>query len=531
MRSRLRLSPHDAVAGLSVALVLVPQSLAYAQLAGMPAYRGLFAASIPPLVAAPFASSPYLQPGPTAVSALLTFGALSPLAPLGSARYIELGLLLALLVGVIRVAVGLLRAGVVAYLISQPLLVGFVPAAAILIVASQLPLALGVSTQGENELYRAGWVLTHVGDWGLEAIVIAVLVSVVLVLGKRVHPLFPGVLLAVIAAVLYSKLAGYGGATLGTIHTGLPPLTTALPLGDLPHLIVPALVIALLGFAEASSIARTYAALERKRWDANREFLSQGVANIGAGMFGGFPVGASFSRSALNRLAGAKTNMSGLVTGLTVLAFLPLAFLLGPLPQSVLAATVIVAVVPLIRLDRIVEIGTISRPQVAITMTAFVLTLALAPHLEAAIAAAIVLSIAVHLWRELRLDVDAARAGDELHLHPTGVLWFGNAHTLDDRFLDQLAANPEVRRLRIHLGGLGRIDTTGALTLQRLVEDARQAGLDVQVGLAPPNATTMIRRTLKRPDRADVTPSLRAQLPRVLRQLVRGRRKAPPHSR
>jgi SulP family sulfate permease len=163
-RPRFRLEPHDVLAAVSVALVLVPQSLAYAQLAGFPAYRGLYAAAIPPLVAAPFASSPYLQPGPTAVSALLTYGALATLAPLGSTRYVELGLLLALLVGVIRIAVGLLRTGVLAYLISEPLMVGFVPAAAIPIVASQLPLALGVHARGTNELYRAGWSLEHVGS-------------------------------------------------------------------------------------------------------------------------------------------------------------------------------------------------------------------------------------------------------------------------------------------------------------------------------------------------------------------------------
>jgi MFS superfamily sulfate permease-like transporter len=145
----------DVVAGLSVAVVLVPQSIAYAQLAGFPASRGLFAAAIPPLVAAPFASSPYLQPGPTAITALLTFSALTPLAEIGSAHYVELGLLLALLVGLIRVAVGVLRAGVLADLLSQPLLDGFVPAAAILIVCSQLPIAVGVDVHGRNNLYGA----------------------------------------------------------------------------------------------------------------------------------------------------------------------------------------------------------------------------------------------------------------------------------------------------------------------------------------------------------------------------------------
>ena len=476
--------------------MLVPQSLAYAQLAGMPAYRGLFAASIPLLVAAPFASSPYLQPGPTAISALLTYAALAPLAPVGSDRYVELGLLLALLVGVIRVAVGLLRAGVVAYLMSQPLLVGFVPAAAILIVASQLPLALGVDAHGDHELYRAGWALVHAGDWQAEAILVALFASAVLLLGKRLHPLFPGVLLAAVAVIVYSAVAGYGGPTLGSVDAGLPPLGASFALGDLPRLVVPAFVIALLGFAEASSIARTYAALERKRWNANRDFVSQGVANIAAAFTGGFPVGASFSRSALNRLAGAKTNVSGFVTGLAVLAFLPFGFLLAPLPEAVLAAVVIVSVVPLIRLDRIAEIGRLSLPQVGIALTAFALTLALAPHVEWAIVAAILLSIAVHLWRELRLDLVATSCGDLLELAPEGVLWFGTARSLEDRFVDLLAEHPDARRLVVRTDHLGRIDLTGALQLKTLVEDARAAGLSVSLEGAPAHATRLLRRVL-----------------------------------
>lgn len=487
----------DVLAGLSVAIVLVPQSLAYAQLAGFPAYRGLYAAAIPPLVAAPLASSSYLQPGPTAVTALLTYSALAPLAPLGSRSYIELGLLLALLVGLIRVAVGFLRAGVLAYLMSQPLLIGFMPAAAILIIASQLPVALGTHGHGRNDLYRAGWSLAHAGDWRLSAILIAVLVSVMILFGKRVHPLFPGVLVAVITMILYSKFVGYNGAKLGTIHAGFPPITRSLPFSKLPQLVVPAFVIALLGFAEASSIARTYAALERKRWDPNREFISQGVANLAAGMFGGFPVGASFSRSALNKLAGAKTNMSGLVTGLAVLAFLPLGFLLGPLPQSLLAAAVIVAVIPLIRIDRIVGIARLSRIQLTVTLAAFVLTLALAPDVEWAIIAAIGLSVAIHLWRELRIDLGATSRGSQLELAPEGVLWFGTARSLEDRFLELLAEYPDTERLILRLDRLGRIDLTGALALKSLIDDARGAGLSVTVEGSPSHAARVLRRVLK----------------------------------
>jgi SulP family sulfate permease len=496
LRRLPRVPLGDVVAGISVAVVLVPQSIAYAQLAGFPASRGLFAAAIPALVAAPFASSPYLQPGPTAITALLTYGALRPLAPVGSAHYVELGLLLALLVGLIRVGVGLLRAGVVADLMSDPLLAGFVPAAAILIVCSQLPVALGVAVHGRNELYRASLAIAHGGDWRLDAIVMSGCVAALLLLARRMHPLFPAVLVVTVGALLYSRFAGYGASTLGRFTPGWPPLTRSLPLDDLPSLIVPAFVIALLGFAEASSIARTYAALERSRWNADREFVSQGAANIGAGLFGGFPVGASFSRSALNRLAGAKTTLSGFITGLTVLAFLPLGFVLAPLPRAVLAAAVIVAVVPLIRIDQMVHIARLSRPQFAITLTAFVVTLALAPHVEWGIVAGLALSIAIHLKRELRLDLGAAVTGDVLELEPEGVLWFGNARSVHDRFLDLLATHPEALRLVVQLRHLGRIDLTGAMTLRAVISDARRAGLIVTVHGSPAHSARIVRRVL-----------------------------------
>ena len=469
------------MAGASVAVVLIPQSLAYAQLAGMPAYRGLFAAAIPPLVAAPFTSSPYLQPGPTAVSALLTYAALSPLAPVGSDRYIELGLLLALLVGIVRVAVALLRAGVLAYLMSQPLLVGFVPAAAILIIASQLPVLLGVDAHGTNELYRASWALAHVGDWKLDAIAIAALASLLLILGRPMHPRFPAVLVVVIGAAVYGKLAGYGGATVGVTGVSFPPLTTAVPIGGVPRLILPALVIALVGFVEATSIARTYAALERERWDPNREFLAQGAANLGAGLLGGFPVGASFSRSALNRLAGAKTSLSAVVTGLLVFVFLPFGFLLGPLPRSVLGAIVVVSVAELVRPLPLFRLARLSKPQFLVASTTLVLTVALAPHVERAVLVGIALTVAVHLWRELSLDVPSWTEEDVLHLRPRGVLWFGTAARIEDTVLRLIAEHKEVQRLTVHLDGLGRIDTTGALALRNVLDEARTAGMGVEI--------------------------------------------------
>jgi SulP family sulfate permease len=487
---------QDLVAGASVAFVLIPQSLAYAQLAGMPAYRGLLAAAVPPLVAAPFASSRYLQPGPTAITALLTFATLAPLAPPGSASYVGLALLLALMVGLVRLLVGMLRAGVVSYLLSQPLVIGFVPGAAILIIASQLPVALGVSTEGRDVLPAAARALAHAGSWQAAPVLIAVLASASMLLARRVSPLVPGVLLAVAGATIYSALAGYDGPIVGHLPSRLPSFSVALPWHEAPRLVVGAVVIALLGFAEAASIARTYAAIDRDRWNPNREFVSQGVANVAAAFTGGFPVGASFSRSALNRLAGARTTASGFVTGLVVLLLLPLGFLLERLPQSVLAATVIVAVVPLVRVDRIVRVVGWSRPQGAIAVLTFAMTLALEPHVEWALIAGISLSIAIHLWKELTLEVRAERCGTTLELRPIGVLWFATARGLEDRFLDLLAGHPETRRLAIRLDGLGRIDLTGALALQTLRNDARAAGVAVEISGAPPQARRVLERVL-----------------------------------
>jgi SulP family sulfate permease len=480
-RTRSRATRGDVLAGTSVAFLLIPQSLAYAQLAGMPAVRGLYASAIPPLAAAPFSSSPYLQPGPTAISALLTFGALAPLAVTGSPEYVALGLGLAVIVGVIRVLVGLSRLGFIAYLLSQPMLLGFVPAAGILILASQLPIALGAKSPNGGVLRQGAWALVHPGEWQLSAIALSLTTVVLLVLGPRVHRLIPVVLLAAAVGIVYSKLTDYSGATIGAISAGFLPFSLNLPWSEFPSLLVPGAVIALLGFTEAAAIARTYAALEREGWDPDREFVAQGMANLAAGVSGGFPVGSSFSRSALNRLAGARTPFSAIVTGLVVLAMFPAASALSPLPLAVLATIVMVSIVGLVRVMPLLRLVRLSRPQFIVAGSTFVLTFALSPHVERAVLVGIGLSVAVHLWRELSLEIPHWIEHETLHLRPRGVLWFGSAARLEDTFLRLLGENRDAKRLHLHLDGLGRIDMTGALALRGLLCDAREAGLLVDV--------------------------------------------------
>jgi SulP family sulfate permease len=500
---RRAFAPGDAIAGISVALVLIPQSLAYAQLAGMPAYRGLYAAAIPLLVQAFFVSSPYLQTGPVAITSLLTFGALSSLATPGSNHYVQLGLLLAVVVGVVRVLLGVLGVGVLAYLMSQPMLMGFIPAAALLIAATQLPAVLGTHLPHKwGVIHAALWAVSHPGHWQLAAMILAAATLAIVLAGRRINVLFPGVLIAVAAGIAYVKLAGYHGGTVGHIPAREPPISFNLAWKDLGKVLLPGAVIALVGFAEPSSIARTFAAMDRHRWSANREFVSQGISNIASGFTGGFPIGGSFSRSSLNRFAGARSRWSGGITGLCVLAFLPIASVLQPLPTAVLGAVVISAVLQLIaRAKRPLYLFKVSRPQALVAAGTFVLALWLQPHLERAVLIAVGASVATHLWRELRTVVDTSEEGDgqTLVLAPRGVLWFGCAQNLEDSFLDLLSQHPSARALRIDLDGLGRIDVTGAMALRNVVQSARDAGLDVQVKGGPPQNRHFVDEVIERP--------------------------------
>lgn len=500
-RAPLRLprpAPGDLAAGLGVALVLVPQSLAYAQLAGMPAHRGLYAAALPPLAAAFLASSPYLQTGPVALTSLLTFGALASLAPPGSGEYVSLGILLALVVGAVRLAVGLLRAGVVAYLISSPMLLGFMPAAAIVIVASQLPAVLGHPPDGSRILGHAASTLADPGAWETASLLLSGAGVALMLAGPLAHRLVPGVAVAVAIGLAYSGITGYDGPTVGEIPSAYPPFSIDLPWRELPSLLLPGLVIALVGFVEPSSIARTFAARDRRPWDPDREFLSQGAANVASAVSGGFPVGGSFSRSALNRLTGAQTRWSGAVTGLAVLAFLPFAGSLATLPAAVLGAIVIGAVAGLIRPVALFRLARLSRPQFAVATATFVLTLALAPRVDQAVVIGIGLAVAVHLWRELDLEVPSWTDDGTLHVEPRGVLWFGTAPRLEDALLALVGEHAGSRRLVLHLDRLGRIDTTGALALRSALERAREAGLVVEIADASPRFARLVENVVAR---------------------------------
>lgn len=430
-----RPSVPDAVAGASVAMVLIPQSLAYAELASLPPYIGLFAAAFPLLIFSLFASSSFLQTGPTAVMSLLTFAALPAVDP---AELPKLAALLALMVGVFRFIFGLARIGVAVRLIALPVITGFTSGAAILIIGSQLPRSLGVSTGDGGVIPEALDALSRPGDWSVSAIVVSILTIIMFLGGRKLHPLFPGVLIAVIVGIVWSRATNYSGSIVGDVPEGLPPFSLDLPWGEIPTLLIGALVIALIGFAEPVSIARTFANETGQTWNANREFIASGLANAMSAFAGGYPVGGSFSRSSVNKLAGARTRWSGGITGLIVLAFLPFAGALEPLPRAVLSAIVLGAASSLVKPKRLAMLWDRSREQALIAWATFAATLLFSPRVERAVLLGVLLTVGLHFLR--RFEFERSEEAGTVTVTPTGIMWLGTDKEFDSGLDDAVAS-------------------------------------------------------------------------------------------
>jgi SulP family sulfate permease len=500
--------PGDVVAGVSVGLVLIPQAVAYASLAGLPPSTGLLAAFAAPIAAAFFASSPYLATGPVAITSLLVLGGLTGLASQGTEQYVALAALLALFVGIVRLLLGLNGGGVLAYLMSQPVLSAFTAAAALLILLSQVPSAVGVPSDSDRPGRAAFDALTDPSLWDMSAVAFSVTTVAAMLLVHRLPATFPIVPIVVVSAVVLASTTGMGGPVVGAVSVEGIPNPIDLPWTDSLQLVIPALVIALVGFAEPAAISRRLAAEDRQHWSSDRELVSQGVANLASGVAGGYPVGGSFSRSTLNRLVGARTRWSGLVAGVLVLAFLPFAELLESLPKSVLAGIVIASVFRLVDPRPVLRFWKLGRVQFATAAVTYVASLALAPRLDLAVVLGVGVAALVHLWRELHIQVPADFDDGVLHVRPSGVLYFASAPGLEDAVNNLLAEHPATERLRVDLDGLGRLDVTGAMALRSLLEEVREAGIEAEVCNAPPQLRRIVGRVL----RDDLAAECRAQL-------------------
>ncbi|MES9925671.1 MAG: solute carrier family 26 protein [Candidatus Thiodiazotropha endolucinida] len=508
----------DIIAGITVALVLVPQSMAYAQLAGLPVYYGLYASFLPPMVAALFGSSRQLATGPVAVVSLMTAAALEPLAT-SPDTYLAYAVLLAFMVGIFQMFLGLFKLGVLVDFLSHPVVVGFTNAGALIIATSQLGKVFGVSVEREAHHYETVWntVLaamenTHGSTLGMAILAFAIMWGI-----RRYAPNFPGVLIAVVVTTLIAWLAGFneaGGRVVGDIPKGLPALS--LPVFDVKtvwQLIPAAITISLIGFMEAISIAKAMAARTRQRLNANQELIGQGLSNVVASVFSGYPVSGSFSRSAVNINAGAITGFSSIVTGLVVMITLIfLTPLLYHLPQATLAAVIIMAVINLIKIDPIIHAWKAQPHDAIVAVITFVLTLIFAPHLDKGIIIGVLLSLGLFLWRTMRPRFaqlsrykDGTMRDIRVRHLPTspvisvvrfdGSLYFASAGYFETKILGVVAANPELKYIILDGEAINQIDATGEEVLHHLWERLQAQGIHLVIARMKKQFMDTIRRT------------------------------------
>jgi len=482
---------YDLIAGLTVAVMLVPQSMAYAALAGMPPVTGLYAAIVPLVVYALLGTSGSLAVGPVAITALMTSAALAPLAGGDPTRYAALAGLLALLVGAIQVLMGVLRLGVLVNFMSHSVLSGFTSAAAIVIAASQIKDLFGLKSERAEtfpEIVESVWQAATTAH-GLTIVVSALSIAGLLLL-RRYAPKLPGALLVVAAVTAASATFAFGDRgvkILTDVPGGLPaPALPTLSTSDITALLPAAIAIALVAYMEGIAVAKALAAKSRQHVSPNTELVAVGAANASAGLFQAFPVAGGFSRSAVNFTAGARTPFATLITAavvaLTALALTPAFY---HLPKAVLAAIVVVAVVGLIDRQGAVSAWRARRSDGLTLALTFAVTLLFG--VEPGLAAGVAFSLGVFLWRSARPHIAelgrmpgtntfrnlARYTGLETNpavavIRVDGPLYFANAQHLEDRLLAIAETRAGLRTIIIDASAISDTDADGAHTLGEL---------------------------------------------------------------
>ncbi len=644
---------RDAIGGLTVALVLVPQSMAYAQLAGLPPHYGLYASFLPPMIAAMFGSSRQLATGPVAVVSLMTSTALQPLATAGSEAFVAYAILLALIVGAFQFLLGLFRLGLVVNFLSHPVVNGFTNAAAIIIATSQLSKIFGVYVDSAEHHYvtvynviKSALYFTHWPTLGLAALAFAVMILL-----RKINPRIPNVLVAVALTTVISWAIGFernkittvdqiespevheivgefnasmhelskvydarvqqrselqqlkktegehsaaaigveyrlnllnaridslediaheqrqklrqfvlvgiehgeelsfahpdavppgagidgrnwrikvgsspldtealtmrgGGAVVGTIPQGIPGMKTPrIELNTILNLLPTAMIIALLGFMEAISIAKAMASRTGQRLDPNQELIGQGLANVLGSFSQSYAVSGSFSRSAVNFQAGAATGLSSVFSSIVVLiTLLFLTPLLYHLPQAVLAAIIMMAVVGLLNINAFVHAWKAQPADGIIGVVSFVFTLMFAPHLDRGIMIGVVLSLLLYLLRNMKpaiamlsLHPDGTyrnRSRFELEqcqhiavLRYAGSVFFANVSYLENQVLDLVRSMPKLRHVLIVGNGINELDASGEEALAVLVSRLHEQGIRISFSGLNDSVLDVMRRT------------------------------------
>ena len=520
----------DGVAAVVVTLMLIPQSLAYALLAGLPAQAGLYASMAPLVLYALMGSSGTLAVGPAAVTSLMTAASVGAVAAQGSVAYTEAALMLALLSGAIMLVMGAARLGFLANFLSHPVISGFVSASGLLIAASQLKHLLGVPLHGENLLqllpqlwHNLSSLHVPTSAMGLGALALLLLVRRQLKPGLKRLGVSAGaadlaakaapvvVLLLSIALSAVWQLAEQGVRVVGTVPQGLPPLTLpgvssgasatggwAAPWALAQALWVPALLISLVGFVESVSVGQSLAAKRRERIDPDAELRALGLSNLGAGLSGGFPVTGGFSRSVVNFDAGARTPAAGIYTAVGLaLAALFLTPWLFHLPQATLAATIMVAVLTLVDVGVFARTWHYAKADFIALLLTFGLTLAVG--VEAGLIAGVSASVLLLLYRTSRphIAVVGQVPGTEHYrnvlrhavLEQPGILglrvdeslYFANARFLEDTIAAQVAMRSGVRHVVLQCSAVNDIDASALESLETINERLQTSGVQLHL--------------------------------------------------
>jgi SulP family sulfate permease len=479
-----------------VAVVVVPQSVAYAGLAGMPLVTGLYAAFLPALAAALFSSSTRLSVGPSALTCVLIGASLVGMAEPGSAQWVALAAWLALMAGAVQLGLGAAGAAWVLNLVSSPVLAGFTQAAALLIIASQVPALIGLKG-GLSTLLHSPMIDIQALAYGAAGVV-------AMVLGKRYAPRLPMVLIVIAASAAVSNWTGFSahGAVIGALPRGLPDFFwPGLPGWEsLGALVVPALVIALVSSLEMAASAKIESQRDGKRWDAGQDLIGQGVGKIVAAFSGSFPTSTSFSRSAIVLYAGARTGWATVAsTGVVLLVLLFLTPALFHVPRAVLAAVVVTAVAGLIKPHTLPRLWQIDRIEAVTAVVTFGVTLLTSPRIYWGVLAGVVMGLAHFLY--LRLHPRIIEVG----LHPDGSLrdrhlWklpplapqlyalrmdgeldFASSSSFERDIVDHLTAHPDVQHVCLFAHPINRVDTTGVEVFSQLRQMLESRGIHLHI--------------------------------------------------
>jgi SulP family sulfate permease len=497
----------DVVAAAAVWAVLVPEGMAYASLAGLPPEAGLFAALAPLLAYAVLGTCRQITVGPSSAIAAYSAAAVAPLALGDGGRFIALSALLALLVGVLLLAAGLARAGFIADFFARPVLTGFVAGLALVIGVGQLYKLFGVEGGGTGFFGKLGVLLRQVGSTNLTTLAIGLAALAVIFALRAVAPKAPAMLVAVVLGIVAVSALGlqdHGVAIVGEIPDGLPRLTfPSFSIGDVTDLLPDAVALALIAFAESIAGARAFAAKHGYEVDADQELVALGVANLGAGLFQGFSVDASLSRSAVADSSGVKSQLSGIILfGFLIVTMLLLLPLFHDLPEAVLGAIVIAAVAHLIDVRALRRLRRVDSTDFLLALTCFAGVLVFG--ILIGLLVAVVVSLLALVFRAYRpssavlgrapgaIDDEALRyRGLDDHpdcetfpglviLRVDGELFFANARWFRETVRSLVRGQtPPVREILIHAGAVPHLDTSAAAMLRELVAELGDSDVEL----------------------------------------------------